>query len=495
MARSWTIGQQLAVAFTLPILILASMAAASYWSTERLVTAGRALAHTHEVRRSVSTLLAALTEAESAQRGFVITGAEALLPTYRAAVTDAHARQAELRALTTDNSKQQNRLDRLRPLVQDQLNELAQTIDLRKSEGGEAAARRVGEGRSTRTMEEIRNISKEVMDAEGALLQIRDRERTSAVRSLEMTLFGGALLGVGAMLLLGRGLARKLVRKIDSAATDVRGSSDELEDTATQQARGSREQVKASTEVSSTVRELVSTSREIARSAQLVTRTASATASAAEAGEATVEGAQAALIGIKQQVDRIVLHMQGLGKKSQEVGGILDLIDDLAEQTTILAINATIESVGAGDAGRRFSVVADAIRRLADRVSASTRDVHHLIEDIRTAASVTISATEEGQRAVHSSMRQFIDVTSSFRQISDYVVSTAEAAEAIEFSTKQQTSAIEQVSLSIDEVAETARTVEATSARALATASQLSQVSRGLLGLIQRDPASAATEA
>ncbi len=104
--------------------------------------------------------------------------------------------------------------------------------------------------------------------------------------------------------------------------------------------------------------------------------------------------------GIKKQVDLIVNHMLDLGRKSQQIGGIVDIINELAEQTNILAINATIEAAGAGESGRRFAVVADEIRKLADRVGGSTKDIRSLIDEIRAAVNTTVMATEGGTKAV-----------------------------------------------------------------------------------------------
>jgi hypothetical protein len=108
-----------------------------------------------------------------------------------------------------------------------------------------------------------------------------------------------------------------------------------------------------------TYRELMATSRQIAESAQRVAHVAEETSSAARAGDNTVQKTHESVSGIKRQVDLIVTHMLDLGKKSQQIGGILEIINELAEQTNILAINATIEASGAGDAGKRFGVVAE----------------------------------------------------------------------------------------------------------------------------------------
>ena len=131
---------------------------------------------------------------------------------------------------------------------------------------------------------------------------------------------------------------------------------------------------------------------------------------------------QEAVGAIRRQVDVIVTHMLDLGKKSQQIGGILEIINELAEQTNILAINATIEAAGAGELGKRFGVVADEIRKLADRVGGSTKEIRGLVDDIRAAVNTTVMATEGGSKAVDVGTRQFGEVATSFKQIAGLVV-------------------------------------------------------------------------
>jgi len=214
---------------------------------------------------------------------------------------------------------------------------------------------------------------------------------------------------------------------------------------------------------------------------------ASETATAAKSGTKTVEGAHEAIDAVRKQVEEIVGHMLDLGRKSQEIGGILDIVSELSEQTNILAINATIEAVGAGEAGRRFGVVAGEIRKLADRVGGSTKDIRRLIEEIRGAANTTVMATEDGAKAVEAGTRRFSDVAQSFRRIVDYVASTEQASREIVLSTKQQTSAMEQVAMAIADVAQTARESEASSSQTLHTASQLTALSHEMVSLIRRE--------
>ena len=105
--------------------------------------------------------------------------------------------------------------------------------------------------------------------------------------------------------------------------------------------------------------------------------------------------------------------MLDLGKKSQQIGGILEIINELAEQTNILSINATIEAAGAGESGKRFAVVADEIRKLADRVGGSTKEIRGLIDQIRAAVNAAVMATEGGSKAVDAGTRQFGEVTAA----------------------------------------------------------------------------------
>jgi methyl-accepting chemotaxis protein len=198
-----------------------------------------------------------------------------------------------------------------------------------------------------------------------------------------------------------------------------------------------------------------------------------------------VEKGQDSVSGIRRQVDQVVTHMLDLGKKSQEIGAVLEIVSELAEQTNILAINATIEATGAGETGKRFAVVADEIRKLADRVAGSTKEIRTLIDDVRSAVNTTVMATESSAKAVDAGSRQFAEVAVAFKQIAGLVGTTTDAAREIELSTKQQASAVEQVNVAIGGLVQSTRDSEATSSRVLHTASQLSELASGLIRLVR----------
>jgi len=258
-----------------------------------------------------------------------------------------------------------------------------------------------------------------------------------------------------------------------------------LQASSQQQATGAKEQATAMSEISTTITELLATSRQIDESAQRVAQIAAKTAMSARTGDTTVQQARDSMGGIQRQVDLIVSHMLDLGKKSQQIGGVLELINELAEQTNILAINATIEAAGAGDAGRRFAVVADEIRKLADRVGGSTKEIRVLIDEVRSAVNTTVMVTEAGSKAVDAGSRQVGDAAASFTAIASLVDTTTEAAQEISLSTKQQTTAVEQVKSAVTNVAQTTKENEASTAQTLQTALQLASLARTLSRLIK----------
>ncbi|MEU4689971.1 methyl-accepting chemotaxis protein [Actinoplanes sp. NPDC023714] len=292
------------------------------------------------------------------------------------------------------------------------------------------------------------------------------------------------VLAFGCGAAIAHRLNRALRRQIGAAVGHIQSSSAQLEVAATQQAEGGRDQATATTEINTTISELLITSRQIADNAQRVSRTAQDTESAALRGDATINQTRASIALIRDQVDQIVRHMVALGDKSQQIGAVVGLVAELAEQTNILAINATIEATGAGEQGRRFTVVAEEIRKLADRTAASAKEIRALIDDVRGAVDTTVMATETGAKAVDAGSRTFDDATTAFRTIAGLVATTNDATREIELSTKQQTTAVEQVNVAASDTARMSRDTESSAVQTRQTAAHLAALSAELLELV-----------
>jgi len=491
MIDNWTFGRKIAAGFALSFVLLIAVGAVAYTSINKLSSTAQWVTHTHEVLEHVASVLNLLKDAETGQRGYLITGEEPFLEPYRTGSAEVFSVIKELRKLTADNPTQQKRIDAIESLAAAKLAELKQTIDLRAKGSVDEAVKIVRGGEGKRFMDDIRRILGEMDDEERGLLKQRAEEGDAAAKGAKSVILLGTLLSLLLVTVAGFLITRSLSRQIGSSVGQIQSSSTELQAAANQQATATKEQATAMSEISTTISELLATSRQIAESAQRVAQIAGQTAVAARAGDATVATAHDSISAIRRQVDLIVNHMLELAKKSQQIGAVLDIVAELAEQTNILAINATIEAAGANEAGKRFAVVADEIRKLADRVAGSTKEIRGLIEDVRSSVNTTIMTTEGGSKSVDAGAKQFSEVAAAFGEIAGLVGTTTEAAREIELSTKQQSTAVEQVNVAITSAAQATQETEASSGQTLQTAVELSGLSRALLRIVQPQAAPA----
>jgi CHASE3 domain sensor protein/ABC-type transporter Mla subunit MlaD len=463
--------------------------------TNKVLQASALVRTSHKTLSQIERVLSLLKDAEVGYRNYLLTGNDASLEPYRQAQSGL-AKELELLrehlSASAEQTEQLRHLETLKALVEQKLTTMRNTLEVRRTQGAEAALASDNAGEGTRLMTHVQSVLVDLRQNEEKQLSANEVKAAAEEQGLEKFFW---IDGIGLLVICGviaLVIGRNLERRLHNAIAQMQGSSTELNSAASQQVTGAREQASATTEISTTVKELLATSRQIATSAQQVSRVADETAGAARNGNDTVHRAQEAIDAVSRQVDTIVNHMLELGKRSQEIGGILDIINEMAEQTNILAINATIESAGAGEHGKRFAVVAEEIRKLADRVGGATKDIRSLIDEIRAASNTTIMATEDGSKAVQSSAKQFGDVAGSFRRIAELVRTNLDVAREIEMSTQQQTTAVEQVNTAIQEVAETARQAETSSTQTLQTANQLAQLSQQLNALINANTSTSA---
>lgn len=480
-----TFGRRIAIGFAISTILLLAIGVAAYISIASLVNTSFEVTHSYQVLDRIAAAFSAIQDAETGTRGFVITGDASYLRPYETATNVITEIVADLRSLTSDNPNQQRRMDELEPLIEAKLNRLQENIDTRQRSGFEAAVEQVSTGIGQEYMVEIRSVMTAMEQEENDLLAQRAADVEIASTSGETVIILGTMISLIFVIVAGFYLTITLSRQITSAVQHIQSSSAELQAAASQQLSGAKEYSVAMSEITTTISELVATSRQIAESAQRVTSVAEKTDAAAHAGEGTVQSATDSIMSIRQQVDLIVDHMLELGKKSQQIGSILDIVSELAEQTNILSINATIEAAGAGESGKRFAVVADEIRKLADRVAGATKDIRVLIDDVRTAVNTTIMATETGSKAVDAGSSQFLSVASAFTEIASLVTTTTEIAREIELSTKQQSTGVAQVNLVITDAAQASKENEISTSEVLKTASALADLSKSLLRLVQ----------
>jgi methyl-accepting chemotaxis protein len=260
---------------------------------------------------------------------------------------------------------------------------------------------------------------------------------------------------------------KEQIGRTNSMIDGIKGTIDLINSTSThlysisaQQSSGATEQAASVYQASSTSKEIAASATRIADTAEQVASYARQTSTASDQGKEELSGAINQVKDMSDKTEEVATRMVELGEKSQKIGGIIDIINEISEQTNLLSLNAAIEAVGAGEAGKRFSVVAQEIRRLAGKTLESTDVVRQIIEEIQAATNSAVMETEQSTKSALEALSIIEHLNQSFQNIMDFVEQTLKASTEINLSTRQQTTACEQMVATIMEVSEVASEVE-----------------------------------
>jgi methyl-accepting chemotaxis protein len=281
--------------------------------------------------------------------------------------------------------------------------------------------------------------------------------------------------------------SNRLMASIKDAIVHLSSSANEMMAISVQQSSGSSEQAAAVQEVTTTSEEIAITAKQITANAVSVEKMAESTSLSCNKGTGEVSNAINGMSVLRTQVQSIAESMLKLGDNSQKIGGIVEIIDEISDQTNLLALNAAIEAAGAGEAGKRFAIVAQEVRRLAERTVEATRQIKGLIEEIQKATNTTIMVTEDGTKAVDSASQLVDKVQLSFDSIIGLVEETARSAKEITLSTQQQTSACEQMAETMTEVRDVAQQVAGSAKETERAISEIIALTEKLQTLAEED--------
>lgn len=278
------------------------------------------------------------------------------------------------------------------------------------------------------------------------------------VRGGDLTSAADARAGVseqlaGAFTLATRSLG-SLIEQIQNSSIEVAAAGGGIRTTASELASGSSQQAAAVVEITATMEELARTAGQIAHNAS---NQASLAAHAETSGNLGADAVDEALRGVEevqQRITGIAARADTLGSRSKEIYRVLDLINDIAQETHILSLNAAIEAAAAGEHGRRFSVVADEVRRLAKRSRESVESVRTLLDDFAGSIRATVVATEEGGKEVVRVLERARSAAAAIEELRGALANTARVAREISLATQQQQGASDQVVLTLKEVSQ-----------------------------------------
>nr|WP_254007555.1 methyl-accepting chemotaxis protein [Pseudomonas izuensis] len=243
---------------------------------------------------------------------------------------------------------------------------------------------------------------------------------------------------------------RDLVATINLTAGQVAAAVQETQATAMHLAQASEHQAQQISEASTAINDMAESIDQVSANAAESSAVAERSVEIANKGNEVVHNTIHGMDNIREQIQDTAKRIKRLGESSQEIGDIVSLIDDIADQTNILALNAAIQASMAGDAGRGFAVVADEVQRLAERSSAATRQIETLVRAIQTDTNEAVISMEQTTTEVVRGARLAQDAGVALEEIEGVSKTLAALIQSISNAAQQQTSSAGQISLTMN---------------------------------------------
>jgi methyl-accepting chemotaxis protein len=544
---SWTVGKKLAAGFGLALLLLFLVAGVSLWSIGVLVETSSWVTHTHEVLENLESVVALLKDAETGERGFLLSRSEFYLQPYYSAREKLPKKVERLHQLTRDNAAQQQRLAALEHLIQEHLRRLEGKVELRKKDdpkdgldvhkakGLAETIQMMQTDTSQKQKDRIRDAVAEMEVEERQLLATRSQAQEASIQTARWAVVLGSLASLVALAVCGfvvtRGISRPLgevtARSQQIAAGNLTGeklpagSADEIGQLAAafnamldglrglarqthavtenlnaaaaqiqsaiqEQAAGIRQQASTVQEIGTTMEEISQSGAQISAKAKQVATAAEATSAAGTSGLQAVQGNTRNMGAIREQVEQVAEHIVALSEKTQAVGEIIATVNDVAERSNLLALNAAIEAAAAGDQGSRFSVVANEMKNLADQAKDSTVQVRTILGDIQKGINSSVMLTEEAVKRTETGKRQADVAEETIRQLARTTLESVQAFEQIIGAGNQQQIGVEQVAQGMKDIRQAATQSAAATAQMEKAVANLNALGRELREAVGR---------
>jgi|GEM_PF-268389 len=239
---------------------------------------------------------------------------------------------------------------------------------------------------------------------------------------------------------------------IRTEANEVAELALEISNNSSRMTDGINEQRMQTSQVSAAVEEMSASVSEVAQSAQEASSVSDEAGEKASYGGSVVQGTIGGMNAISEQVNQSVISVSELGKKSEQVGEIAKVINDIADQTNLLALNAAIEAARAGEHGRGFAVVADEVRKLAERTAVATQEVAESVQAIKIDTQNAIILMESGKDSVHDGVQLAEQAGSALEEIVANAKNIAPMIQGIAAAATQQSAAANEISRSIERI-------------------------------------------
>jgi len=291
---------------------------------------------------------------------------------------------------------------------------------------------------------------------------------------------------------LGRAINRTLesmhdmVTSIRDTSAQVASAATQLYATSDQIATGAEEVAAQASTVATASQEMTSTSSEIAKNCLLAVESSKQAGDSAESGAAVVQETVAEMGRIAERVKESAQTVESLGARSDQIGEIVGTIEDIADQTNLLALNAAIEAARAGEQGRGFAVVADEVRALAERTTKATKEIGAMIRAIQVETKSAVASMEEGVREVEKGTVDAAKSGQALQEILEQANSVTMQINQIATAAEEQTATTNEITSNIQQITEVVHDTANGSQESATAANQLSRHAEELQEMVNK---------
>lgn len=277
---------------------------------------------------------------------------------------------------------------------------------------------------------------------------------------------------------------RTTIQQVADTANQVSSAAEHLQGTATQMATGAEEVASQTGTVATASEEMAATSGEIAQNCSSAAQVSGSANDIAMAGSVVVQETINGMQRIAERVQSTALTVEALGQRSDQIGAIIGTIEDIADQTNLLALNAAIEAARAGEQGRGFAVVADEVRALAERTTKATREIGEMIKAIQQETQGAVLSMEEGVQEVAKGSAEAAKSGEALQNILTQIQNVTMQVSQIATAAEEQTATTSEITNNIQQITEVVRETAIGAQQSATAAHQLSGLASELQKLV-----------